>query len=236
MRAFIFNEDTDQLSFDKTFDGDHYVLEIKDPSTYFYTLTINGKSSSGSLPYLHQSLNNSPVNNANLWLFRVVNSLVDTSTIEFEKEEFTVGNRNYAVSFHESGLIKLHFPETFIVSQRTNLSNNYSAIYSIMKGQLSMLLTNCIADSGVIPDDNKTIPVSLPVYTDQLSTFEMEGWQVQIDYQLENDLIFLHMDARVIHSHVSGLSSDVWEYHIIDNGKYKQVLDNLLAKHGLFVD
>jgi hypothetical protein len=99
---------------------------------------------------------------------------------------------------------------------------------------LSELLASVITDSGVIPDDDKELPAQLlPQHSDQIKYYDIHGWNVGNTYNPTTEVIILDLDSRTEYSHLFTLPIDVSEFNILDDGKYKEAVFDLLVKYGL---
>lgn len=231
--------DTDQLHFESHFRKGTYQIDII-PSQLFYTLTPpSGEITTGSLPALLSTTveygHTQP--DVNLWLKGIIDSVMNTykDTEPLQTKKFSIGGRQYSISFNDLG-VSLHFPETFIVCSRSNLSNHFPEVLSIKQGAFSTLLGSTLADSNIIPDDNDSPQQGgLPQYCDQMNYYRIEDLSCGIGYNPVTEVFFLSFDARTVKTHISALALDAWEYSTLHHGEYKKVVDRILFDYGLVV-
>lgn len=231
--------DTDQLHFEGSFRSGTWKINII-PDQLFYTLTHpNGKVTEGSLPaLLSTTVEHDPTYpDVNLWLKGVIDSVMDTygSTASFQTEKFNIDGRQYSISFQELGQVNLHFPETFIVCSRSNLSDYFPEVLSIKQGSLSDLIFTILADSTVVPGDGDSPQEGLPQYFDRVNYYQIHGWSIAIGYHPVSEVFFFSFDARVVKTHISAIGLDAPEYLVLNDGEYKKVVDGILAEHGIQV-
>jgi|GEM_PF-2555047 len=232
---------TNSLHFETDLRSGHYSLELI-PDIYFYKLTFpNGKVKEGSLQALTSSIKYDPTNpELNAWLLKSINweEMKQGRKENKQKKEFSVGGRNYSISFDNgSGEIDLHFPHMMVVSERRNLSDMLPEIYYVKRGVLSELITSVIAESGaVINDDEDSAPITIPQFNDEIKYFEiLGGWNVGIGYNPINDVLFLDLDSRTEHTHLFALPLDVPEFDKLNDGEYQEVVFQILVDNDMHV-
>lgn len=239
----IYQTGVEHKQYEADLKSGHYKLDVY-PQNYFYQLTLSsGKVIEGSIPALISTLEYNHQNpELTVWLLDCLDwkEIKKDNKADRLTKEFTVDGRHYSITFNtKTGMVNLHFPRTIIVGERKNIASpeNHPEIYSIKKGVLSSLLTNIIADSGVIPNDDNVLPEQkLPQYTDAINYYDLQGWQVGIAYNPETEIIILELDSRTEYTHLFTLPIDMPDFNSLHDGRYKEAVLAILVRHGMHVE
>jgi len=239
----IYHTGVEHLQYEADLKSGHYKLDVY-PNNYFYQLTLpSGKVIEGSVPALISTIEHDPTHaDVNAWLLDSLNWKEFPSDKETDRQtrKFTVDGRNYSITLNpKTGMVNLHFPRTIIVGERKNLASpeNHPEVYTIKKGMLSELLTTVIVDSGEIPDDDNELPTQkLPQYTDSIKYYDIQGWQVGISYNPTTEIIILELDSRTEYTHLFTLPIDMPDFNTLHEGRYKEAVLDILAKHHMHVE
>lgn len=219
----------------------HYELDVI-PHLFLYTLlTSNGDKIDGNITGLLARIDhfhNDPeltewIKGALSWDHRSNNFKEWDDSILFNVDEFV-----YRVTLNpRTGELRLFFPGRIIISKRQTLAEDFPEVNSIKRGMLSETITDLLNQSGNDFENLKPSQVnhSLPLATKKLTEYTLEGYTVWLSYDAENDLIFIHLDGKTVHTHVSSITSDLWEFEALHVGKYKDALISVLMKHGMMV-
>ncbi|MFL3663680.1 MAG: hypothetical protein ACJ04Q_06750 [Flavobacteriales bacterium] len=239
----IYQTGVEHKQYEADLKSGRYKLDVY-PQNYFYQLTLpSSKVIEGSIPALISTFEYNHQNpELTVWLL----DCLDWKEIEKDNKadrltkRFTVDGRHYSITFNtKTGMVNLHFPRTIIIGERKNIASpeNHPEIYTTRKGVLSDLLTNIIADSGIIPDDDNELPEQkLPQYTDAINYYDLQGWQVGIAYNPETEIIILELDSRTEYTHLFTMPLDVPEFNSLHDGRYKEAVLDILVENGMHVE
>lgn len=233
----IYHAGVEHQQYETELKGKRYKLDLY-PQNYLYQLTLpTGKTVEGSIPSLVRSIKyNHRQPSLNAWLLKSINWKTLKGSKEDQKTiKFTVNCRKYSMTFNSTtGEINLHFPRMIIVAARKDLASqkNFPEIHAVLQGSLTGLLASIIADSGVDTERN-TEPLELQLFSNDMKHYSILGWEIGVEYNANTDVLFLDLPPRTVYSHLFALPLDALEFEILNDGKYKDAVFQILVDHGM---
>lgn len=215
----------------------HYQLDVY-PKNYFYQLTLpNGDVVEGAIPALITTLEQEHKNpKLDAWLLSCINWEEPNKKDDRQTKTFTIDGRKYSITFNvDTGMVNLHFPRMLIVADRKDIASpgNFELIHSVKQGVLSELIASIIADEG--EKASSEVNINTQYFSDNMSYFEIEGWEVGIEYKPVSDIIFLDLAPRIVYSHIYSLPEDILELDTLNRGVYVDTVFKILLDSGMQV-
>lgn len=226
----------------------YYELDVT-PHLFLYKMLLpDGKKIEGTIPTLLTKIENHHGDpELTEWLTNALSWKDRASNYEEWKKKikFKVNGKSYTMTCNpRTGDVELYFGQQIYVANRCEIASVYPEIHGIKQGGLSELIAGIVADSLLKmkedpeedpEEDSKYDVISLPVSTDRISTYDINGWEVSVGYNPNTELLALHLSSRIERTHISTIEQDVWEFTSLHNGKYREEVIGILGNNG-FMD
>jgi hypothetical protein len=209
----------------------HYELDLY-PHLFLYSLLFpDGTKEEGSissliskLKYMHQD----PELNA--WLIKALDfKKSDPKPFRWEIiNQFEIDGIEYGVCLNpDSGEMELRFPARTYVCKRSTMINDFPELFGVCKCALSNTLIDILYEKNPkcsLPKNQHLEQLAF----NEITEYDLEGTTAWIAYNKSEDVFLIHLDPRKVLGHALTISSDLWEFEALHNGKYKSHIEKLI--------